>query len=131
MVHPYHRRPGIASASAISIGFLEMPGWCLGRQFQSWVGQVQPVHNLIVLVVGRRVWITGEGIDVGSLQVDHPSALPVEEGVLSWVVEIVSVVLLVCVGDDLPRLCPGPLGLVGFAKPHFAKHRRACELRGY
>ena len=77
----------IAPASAISIGFLEMPGWCLGRQLQSWVGQVQSVHNLIVLVVGRRVRITGEGIDVGPLQVDYPSALPVEEGVLSWVIE--------------------------------------------
>ena len=77
----------IASASAISIRFLETPGWCLGRQLQSWVGQVQSVHDLIVLVVGRRVWITGEGIDVGSLQVDHPSAFPVEEEVLSWVIE--------------------------------------------
>src|SRR6266498_152348 len=43
----------IASASAISIGFLEMPGWCFGRPLQSWVGQVQPAHNLIVLVCKR------------------------------------------------------------------------------
>ena len=64
-----------------------MPGWCLGRQLQSWVGQVQPVHDLIVLVVGRRVRITGEGIDVRPLKVDHPSALLVEDGVLSWVIE--------------------------------------------
>ncbi len=33
-------------------------------QLQPPVGQVQPVHDLVVLIVGRRVRVAAEGVDV-------------------------------------------------------------------
>ena len=80
-------------------------GGALG-QLQARVGQVQAVHDLVVLVVGRGVRVAAEGVDVRALQVDHPPALAVEERVLRRVVEVVGIARLVGVRDDLPRVDP-------------------------
>jgi hypothetical protein len=74
--------------------------------------------------------IAGEGVHVGAFQVDHPTTVLVEEGVLRRVVEVVGVILLVGVGDDLARPNPRPLGSVRLAVPHLAEHRRPEGLRG-
>ena len=87
--------PRIRSTSARNFG-----------QPQARVGQVEPVHDLVVFVVRRRVRVAAEGVDVRALQVDHPPALAVEERVLRRVVEVVGIARLVRVRDDLPRVDP-------------------------
>src|SRR4051794_29968531 len=65
-----------------------LPFW----QLQSRVAQIQPVHDLVVVVPRRRVLVPREGVAVRPLEVDHPPPLLVKERVMPGVVKRVVVV---------------------------------------
>src|SRR5689334_7764369 len=62
------------------------------RQRQPRVGQIQPVHDLVVAVPRRCVLVPRERVAVGPLEIDHPPPRLVEEGVVAGVVKRVVVV---------------------------------------
>ncbi len=92
------------------------------RQRQALIGEVEPVHHLVVVVPRRRVGVPGERRRVRPLEEDDPAALLVEHRVLLGIVEAVLVV-----GHDLPRVDPGAERRVGLGVPDLAEERRAAE----
>src|SRR5215211_3384112 len=82
--------------TACAVGYIlaPLPGFVTficalahSRQLQPRGGQIQSVHNLVVVVPRRRQRRGGELGGVGALEVDHAAAAAVEEGVVSGVVE--------------------------------------------
>src|SRR5437016_7291303 len=90
-------------------------------KFQPRIRQIQPVHNLIVLIIRGLVWIAGESVHIRAFQINNPAALLVEKRVLSRVIKIVSIVLLVGVGDYLSSVGPRALRAIGFAVPNLTE----------
>src|SRR5579859_479231 len=71
-------------------------------QCQPRVAQIQPVHDLVVIVSWRGVGVAGKRVRVGSLEENHLAAFLVEHGMLLGIVEAVAIV-----GRDLDRDVPG------------------------
>jgi hypothetical protein len=111
--------PGPSRRAVAKLGASPRPPAVDGHgQVQPGVRQVEPVHDLVVVVAGRRVGVAGEGVRVRPLEVDHPAAVPVEHRVLLGVVEAVPLVRGHLAGVD-----PRPQGRVGLGEPDLAQQR--------
>src|SRR5262245_14267660 len=91
----------------------------LARGPQTFVRQVQAVHDLVVLVARRERVRTGERVGERALEIDVAPVALVEERVLGWVVEAVLVVR-----DDLAGRAPRAVDAVGLGVPHLAEKAR-------
>ena len=75
------------------------------RWLQPLIGQIEPVHDLVVVVPRRPLLIAAERVRVRALEVDDPAAFLVEIRMLLGIVEAVLVVR-----DDLHAFVHGPSG---------------------
>src|SRR5579862_9691216 len=97
---------------------------------QPRISEIKPIHDLVVFVIRCLARVTGEGVHVGALKVNHAACLLVEEWMLGRIVEIMSVILFVGVGDDLASGNPRSLRMVRLGIPNFTQDRGAQDLGG-
>ena len=82
------------------------------RQCYPRIGQIQLVHDLVVIVARRRLGIAGEGVRIRPLEEDHAALLLVEIRMLLRIVEAVLVM-----SDDLASVHPRAKRRVGLGVP--------------
>ncbi len=90
---------------------------------QAGVGQIETVHQLIVIVPRRRMGVAGKSVGIGSLKIDDPAALLVEKGKLGRIIKGI-----IRVGGNLTRMAPWTSGLIGARKPDFTQQGRSTKL---
>src|SRR5687768_7373499 len=64
-------------------------GRVLFREKQLWVGEVETIHDLVVIVAWRFGAGAGKRLRVGALEINDAAALLVEEWVMDRIIEIV------------------------------------------
>src|SRR5437762_11021317 len=89
------RRKCRFASSKLSFGGRGSSVRWIAPQLQLRIGQVEPVHDLVVLVIRRGMGIAGKGIDVAAFQVNHSPAVSIEEQVMHGIVEVMGVAGLV------------------------------------
>src|SRR5947207_7540855 len=87
-------------------------------QIQSRIVERESIHDLVVIVARCLLLRAAERRGVSPLEINQPSALLIEEGVLCGVVKIV-----VVVRDDPLRIDPRADRRVAFGKPDFPRLR--------
>ena len=92
---------------------------------QPRVGQVEPVHDLVVVVPRCCIRIAGEHIRVGPLEKEVTALFQAEHRVLLRVIKTVFIVR-----DDFAGLPPGAGQRIGFEEPDLTHHRAAKLLDG-
>src|ERR1041385_6102939 len=85
------------------------------RQAQTGVVEGEAIHDLVIVITGCPGWRAGKTVGVGSLEINDPSAVLIEERMLGGVIEIVAAVF-----GHAARVGPRAGGCVRFTEPNLA-----------
>src|SRR5579883_3314766 len=96
---------------------------------EAWVGEIEPVHDLVVFVIRGLAGVARERIHIGPFEVNYPASLFIKERVLGRIIKIVRIPFFVGMGDDFAGPIPRSFRPLSFCIPDYAEHGLSQGLR--